>query len=122
MKGSVCTRAFTLIEVLVVVAIIALLVAILLPSLARAREEARATACGSNMKQALNGMFLAKAETHMRKEDWSTNFGWAVRSLKQNSGQTELHRGIPFGVPRAPSGCRGHRRPIRHPARDRPRP
>lgn len=42
---------FTLIEVLVVVAIIALLVAILLPSLARARSQARRTVCSSQLHQ-----------------------------------------------------------------------
>lgn len=44
-------RAFTLIEVLVVVAIIALLVAILIPSLSRAREVSRRTVCMSNEHQ-----------------------------------------------------------------------
>lgn len=44
-------KGFTLIEVLVVVAIIALLIAILLPSLARARAQANALVCLTNVRQ-----------------------------------------------------------------------
>lgn len=43
-------RAFTLIELMVVVAIIALLIAILLPALSKARTSAKRTACGSQLK------------------------------------------------------------------------
>lgn len=50
-SGMQRQRAFTLIEVLVVVAIIALLIAILIPSLARAREQAQGTVCKSNVHQ-----------------------------------------------------------------------
>ncbi len=44
-------KGFTLIELLVVIAIIAILAAILFPVFQRVRENARATACLSNMKQ-----------------------------------------------------------------------
>lgn len=44
-------RAFTLIEVLVVIAIVASVAAILFPVFVRARERARCTTCVSNLKQ-----------------------------------------------------------------------
>lgn len=55
-------RGFTLIELLVVVAIIALLMAILLPSLGRARDQAKSAACASNLKQIATGMYLYATE------------------------------------------------------------
>lgn len=51
-------RAFTLIELLIVVAIIAILIAILLPSLARAREQAKSVTCGTHLKEIFNGVFM----------------------------------------------------------------
>ncbi|HEY3265405.1 MAG TPA: DUF1559 domain-containing protein [Armatimonadota bacterium] len=44
-------KAFTLIELLIVIAIIAVLAALLFPVLARARERAKRTECISNLKQ-----------------------------------------------------------------------
>ena len=66
-------KAFTLLELLVVVAVIALLLAILLPALSAANEAGRATVCATNMNQLFHGSFVYSEENDERLP-W---YGWA---------------------------------------------
>src|SRR5205085_6534300 len=74
--------AFTLIEVLVVVAIIALLIAVLLPSLSRARDQARCTVCITHERQMGEAMSVFATEYR----------GRVPRGLSQHPGTGNLLR------------------------------
>jgi len=65
LKGNMrrwARSGFTLIELLVVVAIIALLISILLPSLNKARAQARTTVCASKMGELTKSLFTYRED------------------------------------------------------------
>ena len=70
-------RAFTLIEILVVIAIIGLLAAIIFPTFILVREKARRTSCVSNLKQ-------IGAAMEMYKADYDGRFPYAVDPFDKN--------------------------------------
>jgi prepilin-type N-terminal cleavage/methylation domain-containing protein/prepilin-type processing-associated H-X9-DG protein len=68
----VCKKAFTLVELLIVIAVIAILAAILLPTLERAKGRGQRIACANNLKQLQAGWHLYVGDNHgkMPVNDW----------------------------------------------------
>src|SRR3954462_11430968 len=58
-------RAFTLTELMIVIAILGLMVGLMLPAIQAARESSRATACRNNLKQI--GLALANYESTLKQ-------------------------------------------------------
>jgi prepilin-type N-terminal cleavage/methylation domain-containing protein len=94
-------RAFTLLELLVVIGILTVLAALLLPALGRGKEAARATACLSNLHQIGVALQVYVSENQNRLPvmfDWSadssanTNGPSMNQTLGRETGNTNVFR------------------------------
>jgi prepilin-type N-terminal cleavage/methylation domain-containing protein len=87
-------RGFTLIELLVVVAIIALLIAILLPSLGKARSQAKRSACLANTRAMATAIRTYVADWNYMVPYDTSNAGYWTKLLVPY-GQIEKVRRCP---------------------------
>ena len=90
-------RAFTLVELLVVIAIIAILIALLLPAVQQAREAARCTTCRNNLKQM--GLALHNYENIHRVLPPSSTSQIDFGIWSPNPTQYHLHSWTTFILP-----------------------
>ncbi len=88
------SEAFTLVELLVVISIIAVLMAILMPSLRRAREQARIVVCQTNLRQIGQAMHMYAPDYNDKFPDKDTLGGFNFRAAPGYKNQNDA-RGLP---------------------------
>ncbi|MBY0310556.1 MAG: prepilin-type N-terminal cleavage/methylation domain-containing protein [Phycisphaerales bacterium] len=89
-RNSSIRRAFTLIELLLVVAIIALLISILLPAIGKARNSAQMSVCMSNMRQMVTASFTYGADA----KDQIAALNWTPGTYNDPNVLTPANDGI----------------------------
>jgi len=99
------SRAFTLIELLMVIAIIAILAALLLPVLSQAKQRGLQTQCRGNLKQLQTGwlMYLSEHNDEMPPNVWdgapgrdagSAPGSWVVGNALRDTSPTNIQAGV----------------------------
>lgn len=97
-------HGFTLVELLVVIGIIAILIGLLLPAMSRAREQAKVTACLSQVRQLYLG-YLAYAEEnrgHIVSGSTVGNMAWVNDSTTTSNGEAQVQGGLLYKFIRTP--------------------
>jgi prepilin-type N-terminal cleavage/methylation domain-containing protein len=94
------SKAFTLVELLVVIAIIALLIALLIPAVQAARESARMTQCKNNLRQ----IGLAHVNYADVRRGYYTPGGYGQRGSRKPGGTDSWLSPTDTDPPQPPSG------------------
>lgn len=93
-------RAFTLVELLVVIGITAVMISILLPAMGKAREAARRTACMSNLQQLTRGTIQMALEDNGWWPDLhNSRWVWGDAGIEYRNGAGGYWPGGAGGMP-----------------------